>query len=62
MINGGEESFRKEAFFFLNEKRNTRPVRFICSMQVFAELQDIVYGVQAVKNKGWMPVGIPKKA
>ena len=47
---------------FLNEKRNTRPVRFICSMQVFAELQDIVYGVQAVKNKGWMPVGIPKKA
>ena len=37
-------------------------VGFICSMQVFAELQDIVYKVKTVKNKGWMLFGIPKKA
>ena len=61
MHNGGEESFRKEAFFLI-KKRDRGLVVFIRSMQVFAELQDIVYGVQAVKNKGWMPVGIPKKA
>ena len=61
MNNGGEESFRKEAFFLI-KKRDRGLVEFIRSMQVFAELQDIVYGVQAVKNKGWMPVGIPKKS
>ena len=61
MYNGGEESFRKEAFFLI-KKRDRGLVEFIRSMQVFAELQDIVCGVQAVKNKGWMPVGIPKKA
>ena len=61
MNNGGEESFRKEAFFLI-KKRDRRLVEFIRSMQVFAELQDIVYGVQTVKNKGWMPVSIPKKS
>ena len=61
MYNGGEESFRKEAFFLI-KKKDRGLVEFIRSMRVFAELQDIVYGVQAVKNKGWMPVGIPKKA
>ena len=61
MYNGGEERFRKEAFFLI-KKRDRGLVEFIRSMQVFAELQDIVYRVQAVKNKGWMPVGIPKKA
>ena len=61
MNNGGEESFRKEAFFLI-KKRDRGLVEFIRSMRVFAELQDIVYGVQAVKNKGWMHIGIPKKA
>lgn len=44
------------------KKRDRRLVEFICSMQVFAELQDIVDRVQVVKNKGWMLFGIPKKA
>ena len=61
MNNGGEERFRKEAFFLI-KKRDRGLVEFIRSMQVFAELQDIVYRVQAVKNKGWMHIGIPKKA
>ena len=61
MYNGGEESFRKEAFFLI-KKSDRGLVELICSMQVFAELQDIVYGVQTVKNKGWMLIGIQKKA
>ena len=61
MYNGGEESFRKEAFFLI-KKRDRGLVELICSMQVFAKLQDVVYRVQTVKNKGWMLFGVPKKA